>query len=142
MLALAACVVGCGESSQPPAYVASDGYLKALAEGNYSSACAQLDPRARARVDRSPGHRVSCARAFTLCLPNRVRVLKKDQTQLLYATVDINIDGSTASAQVSGTPVANAVKHFTLADQRGHWKLTSYGQELTGCRRPSTSTHR
>ncbi len=69
-------------------------------------------------------------------------MLKKDQTQLLYATVDISIDGAKASAQVSGTPVADAIKHFTLAEQRGNWTLTSYGQGLTGCRRPPAAKHR
>jgi hypothetical protein len=86
------------------------------------------------------GSRVSCARAFTLCLPNHAQNLKQDQAQLYYATIDIHIHGSRASAATTGTAVANALKRLTLAREHGHWKVTSYGQGLKRCR-PSGHRH-
>jgi len=134
-LAALLCLVGCGESQPPPVYAATNNYLNALAAGNYASACAVLDGRARASLTKLAGSRVSCARAFTLCLPNRAENLKQDQAQLYYATTDIHTHGSTASATTSGTAVANALKRLTLAKEGGHWKVTSYGQGLKRCRR-------
>lgn len=142
-LAVAVCLGGCGESQSPPAVLAAQSYLKSLAEGNYPAACALLDGRARTALSRRPGRRVSCARAFTRCLPDDAQVPKRDQSQLLFANVQVSIRGDTASAAVSGTPVARAVRHVTLAKEGRHWKLTSYGQGLTGCRRArGRSAHR
>jgi hypothetical protein len=130
----AVALAGCGEQHAPPVYNAINGYLNSLAAGNYSSACALLDHRARAALVRSTRLRISCAKAFHRCLPNRAQTATKDQTQLLYANLDVSIQGSTASAAVSGTPVARAVRQVDLAKERGRWKLTSYGRGLTGCR--------
>lgn len=141
-LAVAICLGGCGESQTPPAVLAAQTYLNDLAEGNYPGACALLDGRARtalngrarAALPRRAGRRVSCPRAFTRCLPDNAQVPKRDQSQLLFANVQVSIHGESAAAAVGGTPVARAVRHVTLAKQGRHWKLTSYGQGLTRCR--------
>jgi hypothetical protein len=52
----------------------------------------------------------------------------------LYASIQLNITGHTASAAVGGTTVARAIRGVTLADQQGTWKLTSYGKGIRHCR--------
>jgi hypothetical protein len=132
---MALCLAACGESPGSPIYGAANGYLSALANGNYSNACRWLDGRARRSLVHSTGARVSCQKAFVLCLPNQALVAKKDQSQLFYATVDMTVDGSKASAKVSGTPVADVLKRIALAGpSKGPWKVTSYGDGLKGCR--------
>jgi hypothetical protein len=138
-LVVTAWVVGCGGSGPVPSDPVQS-YLSDLAEGNYGGACAQLDRRARDSLLRLYRSRTSCAGVFTRCLPDRAIAPKKDQSQLLYATVQVDRHGSTANAVVSGSPVARAVKEVTLAEQRGTWKLTSYGRGLTGC--PGKHGHR
>ena len=132
-------VAGCGGSGPVPSDSVQN-YLSDLAEGNYGGACAQLDRPARDALLRLKGSRSSCTRVFTRCLPNSAITPTKDQSQLLYATVEVNQTGSKADAVVSGTPVARAVKEVTLAKKNGTWKLTSYGRGLTGC--PGGSRHR
>jgi hypothetical protein len=131
-IALTACVVGCGESMPSPVVTAVQSYLSALSEGNYSTACSLLDSRTRKSLLR--GSRTSCATAFTRCLPDNAQSAKRDQSQLLYATVQVSVDGSKAHATVSGTPVAGAIKRVTLARERRRWKLTSSGAALKACR--------
>jgi hypothetical protein len=144
---LAAGGAGCGGGSLPPAYRVTDGYLKALALGNYGDACARLDRQARVSVERRSNQRSSCARVLARCTPHHIRVNRQDPTQLLYATIDLTINGSTAVARVHGTPVADAIRRVGLAKQGGRWRLTSYGQRLIRCRRRAGSprhkrTHR
>jgi hypothetical protein len=67
------------------------------------------------------------------CLPYNAQVAKRDQSQLLYATVNITVKRSRADATVSGTAVARAVKEVSLAKEGRHWVLTSYGSAITGC---------
>jgi hypothetical protein len=133
-LALALCVVGCGESSTTPPVDVVQNYLNAVGAGNYSSACALLDKRTRESPLRSVRPRIGCPTVFVRCLPNNVIRLKRDQTQLLYASIQLNVSGDKASADVSGTTVARAIRKVTLADERGTWKLTSYGQAVHRCR--------
>jgi hypothetical protein len=78
--------------------------------------------------------RITCAKVFVRCLPNSVIRLQRDPTQLLYASIDLNVTGDTATAAVSGTTVARAIRHVTLAHEHGTWKLTSYGEAVHGCR--------
>jgi hypothetical protein len=134
VLSAAVAGAGCGESQPPPVYAAINGYLNSLAAGNYASACGLLDSPARASLERSARSGGSCARALARCLPTRVQTLKQDQTQLLYANLDVSVHGSRASAAVGGTPVARAVRRVSLTRQGGRWKLTSYGERLTRCR--------
>lgn len=117
-------------------------YLNAVGAGNYASACALLDKRTRESPLRSVRPRIGCPTVFVRCLPNNVIRLKRDQTQLLYASIQLNVSGDKASADVSGTTVARAIRKVTLADERGTWKLTSYGQAVHRCRlnRPRRST--
>ena len=138
-LLVVAWVAGCGGSGPVPSDPVQN-YLSALAEGNYGGACTQLDSRARASLLGLQGTRSSCTKVFTRCLPNSAIAPKKDQSQLLYATVAVNQNGPKADAIVSGTAVARAVKEVTLAEESGTWKLTSYGRGLTGC--PGKGRHR
>jgi hypothetical protein len=131
-LLVVAWVAGCGASGPVPSEPVQN-YLSDLGEGNYGGACAQLDGRARASLLGLQRSRSSCAKVFTRCLPNSASAPKKDQSQLLYATVEVNQNGPKADAVVSGTAVARAVKEVTLANESGTWKLTSYGRGLTGC---------
>jgi hypothetical protein len=139
LLIVMAWVAGCGGSGPVPSDPVQN-YLSDLAEGNYGGACAQLDRPARDALLRLKGSRSSCKRVFTRCLPDSAVTPKEDQSQLLYATVEVNQSGPKADAVVSGTPVAKAVKELTLAKENGTWKLTSYGRGLTGC--PGASRHR
>ena len=134
MLALALCGVGCGESSTTPPVDVVQNYLNDLGAGNYSGACALLDKRTREAPLRSVRPRISCSTVFARCLPDNVTRLTHDQTQLLYASIQVNVAGDTGSANVSGTTVARAIRNVTLANEQGNWKLTSYGQAVHQCR--------
>jgi hypothetical protein len=130
----AALLVGCGEAKSPPDLVAVNSYLNALAEGNYSNACGLLEPGTEAALIKSAGKRISCPEAFHRCLPDSALIPKQDQSQLLYATVDLTVTGKRALASVAGNPVARAVQRVTLAKHGQLWKLTSYGVGLKGCK--------
>ena len=132
-LALAAFAVGCGEAPTPPFDVVQS-YLNDLGAGNYAGACGLLDKRAREAPLKSARPRIDCAKVFVRCLPDNVIRLAHDQTQLLYASIDLNVSGDKASAVVGGTVVARAIKKVTLANEAGTWKLTSYGQAVHRCR--------
>jgi hypothetical protein len=134
VLALSVCMVGCGSgaSTTPPVEVVQN-YLNALAAGNYPGACALLDNRTRASPARLGRGRVACATVFARCLPHTVTSLKRDQTQLFYSTVRVNAAGRKATATVSGTAVAKAIRHVTLAEERGNWRLTSFGKAVDRC---------
>ncbi len=131
-IALAVLVVGCGNYPPSPTEIVND-YLNALAEGNYASACAMLNPQARAALQTATGPRVPCNEVFARCLPNRSTILKQDQSQLFYANIDTSIQGSSADAKVSGTAVANALHEVTLEKGRSGWQLSSYGSGLKRC---------
>ena len=109
-------------------------YLNDIGAGNYDGACGLLDKRARDAPLKSAKPRITCAKVFVRCLPDNVIRLARDQTQLLYASIQLNVTGKTASATVGGTVVARAIRNVTLADQQGIWKLTSYGQAVNRCR--------
>jgi hypothetical protein len=150
VLALTVFLVGCGASTTTPPVEVVQNYLNALAAGNYSGACALLDNRTRQYPAKSL-RGVTCETLFAQCLPRTVTSLKRDSTQLLYSNVQVNADGSKANATVSKTAVARAVRHVTLSEERGNWKLTSYGQAVDRCqltnsrrrhgRRPRGPTH-
>jgi hypothetical protein len=140
-LALVVCLAGCGASAPSPVDTAVQHYLNALAEGNYSNACALLDRRTRDSLLKSKGSRTTCSAVYTRCLPDDAQVLNRDQSQLLFANVQVSVEGSKAAAAVSGTAVARAIKKVTLAKEHGHWKLTSYGKGLNGCRRLHRAAH-
>jgi hypothetical protein len=109
-------------------------YLNDLGAGNFAGACALLDKHTREAPLKSVRPRIDCAKVFARCLPDNVTRLKRDQTQLLYASIQVNVAGDKASADVSGTTVARAIRKVTLANEAGNWKLTSYGQAVHGCR--------
>jgi hypothetical protein len=131
-----ACVAGCGVTPPSPAELATNSvqrYMNALAAGYYTKACTALDSRARAALSGPAGSRATCKAVLARCLPYNPNLLKRDQSQLLYATVDVHIARAHARASVSGTAVARALKEVTLAKERGNWVLTSYGAALRGC---------
>lgn len=135
MAALAVCVVGCGASTTTPPIEVVQNYLNELGAGNYPGACALLDKRTRESSRRLTRSHVTCEKLFARCLPDTVTSLPKDQTQLFYSNVQVTTSGSQAKATVSGTAVARAIRHVTLAEERGNWKLTSYGQAVDRCKR-------
>jgi hypothetical protein len=128
------CVVGCGESSTTPPIDVVQNYLNDLGAGNFTGACALLDKRTREAPLKSVRPRITCSTVFARCLPNNVTRLTRDQTQLLYASIQMNVTADKASADVSGTAVARAIRRVTLADERGNWKLTTYGHAVHHCR--------
>jgi hypothetical protein len=109
-------------------------YLNDVGAGNYAGACALLDKRTREAPLKSARPRIGCAKVFVRCLPDDVIRLARDQTQLLYASIQLNVNGDKASADVSGTAVARAIRKVTLSNEAGTWKLTDYGKAVHGCR--------
>ncbi len=135
LIALALCVLAtsCGESSTTPPVDVVQSYLNDLGAGNYAAACGLLDKSAREAPLKAAKPRVTCAKVFVRCLPDNVIRLTHDQTQLLYASIQLNVTGKTATASVGGTVVARAIRNVTLAEQQGTWRLTSYGQAVRHC---------
>ena len=129
----------CGESSTTPPVDVVQNYLNDLGAGNFAGACGLLDKRTREAPLKSVRPHISCSTVFARCLPHNVTRLTRDQTQLLYASIQMNVTGDKASADVSGTAVARAIRHVTLADERGSWKLTTYGHAVHRCRLTKTS---
>ena len=121
-------LAACG-STAPTAYSVVQSYLTALGEGNYPNACAVLDQSARASLH------APCAATFTRCLANEAGAIAHDQTQQLYANINLTGSGNRTVAEVSGTAVARTVRKVTLADEHGNWRLTSPGQAFRRCRR-------
>jgi hypothetical protein len=131
-LALSVLTTSCGESPTPPFAVVQN-YLNDIGAGNYAAACGLLDKSAREAPLKAAKPRVTCAKVFVRCLPDNVIRLTHDQTQLLYASIQLNVTGKTATASVGGTVVARAIRNVTLAEQQGTWRLTSYGQAVRHC---------
>lgn len=133
MLAMTVSLAACGEAPTPP-NEAVQNYLNALGAGNYTNACGFLDSRARESLIRTAPARSTCPGIFSRCLPHKTIVLNQDQTQLLYANIDVSRVGADATAQVSGTLVASELKHVALRNEQGNWKMTGFGQAIERCR--------
>ena len=142
-MCLAAVLSGCGESPNPPIAIVQN-YLNALGGGEYATACGMADSDALAALLRSKHARVSCAKLFRRCLPNRSIVLKSDQTQLLYANINVSMSdhGKVANADTAATPVAKELKHVTLKHEHGIWKFTEFGQAINRCRLTAHHRHK
>lgn len=132
-LATVLVLAACGDSPPPPDVVAVQGYLTAIAEGNYGQACSELSPATRARLHRALGRHAGCPALFERCLPDNALNPNHDQSQLLFSSVAVDRHGSTATATVGGTPVAHAIRQVTLAREGRRWALTSYGAGLRSC---------
>ena len=141
-MALAVIVAGCGDAPNPPIAIVQN-YLNLLGAGGYTNACAMVDSHALAALMRSKHVRTSCATFFERCLPNRSLKPKSDQTQLLYANIQVNLsdNGRVANADTSATPVATELKHVTLKHEHGVWKFTGFGRVIEACR-PHARHHR
>lgn len=138
VLAAAGTMAGCGATPPSADELVRDtvrGYVTALAEGDYATACAALSPRARKLLARSLGPEVTCREALARCLPRNPTIGKRDQTQLLYPDLTVRIRGSRAAVGVSGTAPAREVRHLTLTRTHGRWRLTSFGEAVTKCTR-------
>jgi hypothetical protein len=133
VLVIVAAIAACGESPSPPNEIVQN-YLNALGGGNYVNACGFLDARAREALVRSALKRTTCAGLFRRCLPHKTIVLKQDQIQLLYANINVSTSGANAVVTVSGTTVATELKHVTLRNEQGAWKLTRFGEAIERCR--------
>ncbi|MGH2891882.1 MAG: hypothetical protein ACRDPM_01250 [Solirubrobacteraceae bacterium] len=139
---MAALLAGCGETPNPPNAIVQN-YLNALGGGEYASACGMVDAQAFDALVRSKHVRMSCEKVFSRCLPNRSMILKKDQTQLLYANINVSLsdNGTVANADTSATRVATELKHVTLKHEHGVWKVTGFGQAIEACR-PAVHKHK
>lgn len=136
LLAAMAALAGCGGGSGPPGpYNAVSNYLSQIAEGNYANACGLAVTGVRDALIKRMGSRTSCSKLFVQCLPSKATNIRRDQSQLLYATILVATHHHKADATVAGTAVARAIKRVTLAKERGTWKLTSYGDALRRCSR-------
>ncbi len=135
MVAATLAISGCGEAPNPPiAFVQN--YLNALGGGDYATACGMADSQALNALMRAKHVRTSCATLLSRCLPNRSIVLKSDQTQLLYADINVTLSdgGKIANADTSATPVATELRHVTLKHEHGVWKFTGFGRAIEACR--------
>jgi hypothetical protein len=135
MVAVAVLLAGCGDAPNPPITFVQN-YLNALGGGDYAAACRMADGQALQGLMRSKHVRGSCVKLFSRCLPNRSIVLKSDQTQLLYANINVSLsdNGTVADADTSATPVATELKHVTLKHEHGTWKFTGFGKAIEACR--------
>jgi hypothetical protein len=140
VVAVTLAVSGCGTSPNPPIDFVQN-YLNALGGGDFATACGMVDGQALKDLMRTKHVRSSCATLFKRCLPNRSIVLKSDQTQLLYANINVTLSdrGKIANADTSATPVATELEHVTLRHERGVWKFTGLGRAIEACR---VSAHR
>ena len=102
-----------------------------------------VDGQALAALTRAKHVHISCQTLFKRCLPNRSIVLKSDQTQLLYANINVSLsdNGKVANADTSATQVATELKHVTLKHENGTWKFTALGQAIEACR-PTAHEHK
>ena len=130
-----AVIAACGDAPNPPIAIVQS-YLNALGGGEYATACGMVDSQALAALMRAKHARMSCVKLFSRCLPNRSLVLKSDQTQLLYANINVTLsdNNTVANADTSATPVATELKHVTLKHEKGLWKFTGFGQAIEACR--------
>lgn len=134
LLAVVAGLAGCESGSAPPGpYDAVNNYLNQIAEGNYSGACGLLDSTTREALVKRMGSKTSCSKLFVRCLPSQATNISRDQSQLLFATIQVETHRRKADVAVGGTAVARAIKRVTLAKERGTWKLTAYGEALQRC---------
>lgn len=133
-------LAGCGESPNPPIAIVQN-YLNALGGGEFASACGMVDGQALQSLIRAKHVRIGCVTLFRRCLPSRSIDLKSDQTQLLYANIDVTLSdqGQIANADTSATPVATELRHVTLKHEKGTWKVTGFGRAIEACR---ASAHR
>lgn len=132
-LVVAVCVAACGESNVVTPGDVAQKYVSALANGTYVGACAQLDAHARAALLTSAGSHFTCPRLLSKCLPAKFKGLASDQSQLLYATADVQQDSERAQVSLSGTAIGKATKRVTLRQERSRWLLTSPGDVITRC---------
>lgn len=142
MVAAAVALSGCGESPNPPnAFVQN--YLNALGGGEFNTACGMADGQALAALIRQKHVHIGCAALFKRCLPNDAIVPKADQTQLLYANIDVSLSdkGTIANADTSATRVATELAHVTLKHEHGTWKFIGFGHVFEACR-PTAHKHK
>ena len=140
--AVAALLSACGTAPNPPIAIVQN-YLNALGGGEYATACGMLDGPALQALTSRKHVRLSCVKLFSRCLPNRSLVLKSDQTQLLYADINVSLSdkGTVANADTSATPVATELRHVTLKHEHGVWKFTGFGKAIEACR-PQAPKHK
>lgn len=132
VLGPALALAGCG-SSGPVPDDAVQSYLSDLAEGNYTNACGMLSAGARAALVSANGERHGCPAIYHHCLPSDPQTLKRDQTQLLFDTVQSFVHGSHARVLVQGTSVAREIKRVALVRDRSRWLLVSPGEAVSRC---------
>ena len=140
-VAVAICVGACGGSNVVTPGDVAQNYVSALANGTHGGACAQFDAHARAVLLTSAGSDFTCPRLLSKCLPAKFKALANDQSQLLYATADVQQEGVRAQVGLSGTAIGKATKEVTLRQERNRWLLTSPGDIITRCVRRLHARH-
>jgi hypothetical protein len=131
---MAALLSGCGDTPNPPNAIVQN-YLNALGGGDFNAACGMVDSQALTALMRAKHVHIACAALFDRCLPNHAIVAKTDQTQLLYANINVSLSdkGTIADADTSATRVATELKHVTLKHEHGTWKFIKLGQAIEAC---------
>ncbi len=141
VLVLAALLTACGSANVVSPNEVAQNYLYAIAEGDFPGACALLERHTREALVSLTRSRGSCPTLFARCLPKGSTTLRRDQVQLLYANVELSVQGSRAHARLSGVAVANAAHEVSLEEQHTQWRLTSAGDNIARCVR-RLSRHR
>jgi hypothetical protein len=109
---LAAAVAGCGvgpATNEEKISKTASTYLRALADGDTTTACAQLTPRAQGD---------GCARAMKARLPGLDPEVLNDAAD---DSMDIDVDGNRATAGLSEPPGAR----FLLVKTSDDWRIDS-----------------
>jgi hypothetical protein len=134
-IALAAMAIGAGGcgSTNPVPGDAVQSYLSDLAEGNYTAACGMLSDSARSALVTAKHSRHGCPAIYRHCLPSDPAALRRDQTQLLFDSMQSFITGQHARALVGGTAVAREIRRVTLVRHRYRWLLVYPGRALQRC---------
>lgn len=133
IVALCAGLAACGDQNVVTPGDVAGNYVYAIAEGNFSAACALLDPHARAALIAAHPSRGGCPGVMRDCLPSGSRRSSGDQSQLLYANTDVTIHGNRASVALSATPAASATRLVHLIHHQGRWRLSTPGVAISRC---------
>jgi hypothetical protein len=130
---LASILAACGNASYDPPNEVAQHYVAAIAEGDDAGACALIVPRARDRILAATHSHISCPALLRKCVPYHVNSANTDQSQLLYVNVELHTRGNVALADLTGLPVARAIRSVMLQREGMQWRLISPGRVVSLC---------
>lgn len=131
---MAASLAGCGGSSAPTPGDIAQNFMTAIGEVNYAGACGMITAPARRALSASVDPRHGCVAIFKRCIHINPLALKRDQQQLLFASVLPHVTGRHATVAVGGTAVARELRRLGMVHTRRGWQITGPGRALTRCR--------